>query len=351
VPHLRRDQRVRVAVVGAGVVGLCLARALRRRELDPLVLERAPAGAYRPRPFMPPYHGFDALADAGVLDAVRAVAWPIAPQADGTPVALAASFVRVSEILAEGVPVEHGQEVTGLLRDGERVAGVRVRDAAGGERDEPADLVVACDGVRSPARAMAGIEARITLAEGAHLSFMSPAVIDRSFALHYQADGRQVGLLGWPDGSAGWWDIERCGREAALAPGLDAFRTAFTRLIPEAAPAVAALTSVEQLVYREVEEVRCERWWVPGLVVIGDAAHAVGPEAGLGAGLGLGDALALATAIERNPGDPDGACSEYELWRRPAVRPYEEIGAAGARVARGEAALPEERWPPVSSVD
>ena len=56
---------------------------------------------------------------------------------------------------------------------------------------------------------------------------MSPAVIDRPFALHYQADGRQVGLLGWPDGSAGWWDIERCGREAALAPGLDAFRAAF----------------------------------------------------------------------------------------------------------------------------
>ena len=90
---------------------------------------------------------------------------------------------------------------------------------------------------------------------------------------------------------------------------------------------------------------RCERWWVPGLVVIGDAAHAVGPEAGLGAGLGLGDALALAIAVERNR-DPDGACADYELWRRPAVRPYEEIGAAGARVARGGVKPPEERWPP-----
>ena len=59
-----------------------------------------------------------------------------------------------------------------------------------------------------------------------------------------------------------------------------------------------------------------------------------GPEAGLGAGLGLGDALALAVAIERSA-DPDAACAAYELWRRPAVRPYEEIGAAGARVARG----------------
>ena len=335
---------MRVVIVGGGVAGLCLARNLRRRGLEPLVLERAPAGVYAPRPFMPPYHGFDALEDAGVLGEIRSVAWDIAPRPDGTPVALAVSFVRVSEILADGVPVAHGQEVTGLLREDGRVRGVRVRDGAG-ERDEPADLVVACDGVRSPLREMAGIEADLRLAEGAHLSFMSPAVIDRSFALRYQADGRQVGLLGWPDGSAGWWDIDRCGREAALAPGLDAFRAAFARLLPEAAPALEALTSIDQLVYREVTEVRCETWWVPGLVLIGDAAHAVGPEAGLGAGLGLGDALALAVAIERNA-DPDGACADYELWRRPAVRPYETIGAAGARVARGGPKPDEERWPP-----
>ena len=72
---------------------------------------------------------------------------------------------------------------------------------------------------------------------------------------------------------------------------------------------------------------------------------AVGPEAGLGAGLGLGDALALAIAVEQSP-DADAACAAYELWRRPAVRPYEEIGAAGARVARGGVKPPEERWPP-----
>lgn len=335
---------MRVVIVGGGVAGLCLARSLRRRGLEPLVLERAPAGTVAPRPFMPPYQGFEALEDAGVLDDIRAIAWPIAPMADGTPVALAASFARVSRILAEGVPVAHEREVTALLRDGGRVTGVRVRDAAG-ERDEPADLVVACDGVRSPLRQMAGIEAQLSLAEGAHLSFMSPAVIDRSFALHYQADGRQVGLLGWPDGSAGWWDIDRCGRDAALAPGLEAFRRAFARLLPEAAPALEGLSSVDQLVYREITEVRCEQWWVPGLVLIGDAAHAVGPEAGLGAGLGLGDALALAIAIARND-DPDAACADYELWRRPVVRPYETIGAAGARIVRGGDTPDEERWPP-----
>lgn len=336
---------MRVLIVGGGVVGLCLARCLRRRGLAPRLLDRAGPGPPPSRPFMPPYHAFAALEDAGVMDEVRAASWDIAPGPDGTPVALAAPFTRVNAILAEGVPVAHGHEVTGLLRAGGRVAGVRVRRGSG-VRDEPADLVVACDGVGSPLRAMAGIAGDVRRTEGAHLSFMSPARVARAFAMRYQADGRQVGLLGWPDGSAGWWDIDRCGREAALAPGLDAFRIAFARLLPEAAPALAALTSVEELVYREPAEVSCDAWSVPGLVLIGDAAHAVGPEAGLGAGLGLGDALALAIAIARNPHDPDAACADYELWRRPAVRPYEEIGAAGARMPRGGARPAEERWPP-----
>ena len=171
-----------------------------------LVLDRGAPGAWFPRPFMPPYHGFDALAHAGVVDVVRAVSWEIAPRPGAGPVALATPFLRFIEILAEGVEVRHGQEVTGLLRDGDgRVTGVRARDHAG-ERDEAADLVVACDGIRSPLRGMDGIGARLELAEGAHMSFISPAEVDRSFALHYQADGRQVGLLGWPGGSAGWWD-------------------------------------------------------------------------------------------------------------------------------------------------
>lgn len=336
---------MRLIVVGAGAAGLALARSLRRRGLDPLVLDRGAPGAWVPRPFMPPYQGFEALRDAGAFDAIRAESWEIAPREGAEPVALAAPFVRVMEILAEGVPVRHGVEVTGLLRDGGRVAGVRAR-GPGGEEELAADLVVACDGVRSPLREMAGIPARLDLLEGAHLSFITDARIDRSFALHYQADGRQVGLLGWPAGSAGWWDIDRSSPEAVRAPGLEAFRRAFARLIPAAEPALAALTSVDQLVYREVTEVRAGRWWVPGLVVIGDAAHAVGPEAGLGAGLGLGDAHALAIAVERNGEDLDRACADYETWRRPAVDPYLAVGAAGARIVRGGERPAWENWPP-----
>jgi 2-polyprenyl-6-methoxyphenol hydroxylase-like FAD-dependent oxidoreductase len=339
---------MRVVIVGGGLAGLTLARLLRGQGMAPEVLEREPAGRWLPRPFMLPYHGFDALRAAAVLDAVRAIGWDIAPDHDGTPVAVAADFVRVVGLVADGVPVRHGQEVTGLLEDGGRVCGVRARDERG-ERELPADLVVACDGVRSPVRGMAGLDAQLTPDDGGHLSFMSPTVIDRPFAMAYQSNGRQVGLLGWPEGSAGWWDIDRVGRDAALAPGLEAFKRSFARLLPPASAALEGLTSMDQVVYREVTEVRCPSWWRPGVVVIGDAAHFLGPEAGIGAGMGLGDALALAEAVAEHPEDPDAACRHYEHWHGPAVRPYETIGAAGGRIApRAAAERPAaERWPPV----
>src|SRR5690348_3818026 len=104
-----------VVVVGGGLAGLTLARLLRARGLGPVVLEREPAGRWMARPFMLPFHGFDALRAASVLDAIRAIGWDIAPGRDGTPVAIAADFVRVVGLVADGVPVRNGQEVTGLL--------------------------------------------------------------------------------------------------------------------------------------------------------------------------------------------------------------------------------------------
>jgi 2-polyprenyl-6-methoxyphenol hydroxylase-like FAD-dependent oxidoreductase len=336
---------MRIVIVGGGVVGLTLWRILDGRGIEATVLDRAAPGAAIPRPFLLPYHGFEGLRAAGVFDAVHAIAWEVAPEAPQGTIALTATFTRVNEILAEGVPVRYGTEVTGLLRDGDRVTGVHVT-GPGGDEDLAADLVVACDGLRSPVRTMVGIEPESRLADGAHLSWISPVVIDRSFAMHYQADGRQVGLIGWPEGSAGWWDIERCGEAAMKAPGLERFKEAFAALLPPAAPALEGLTSVDDLVYRELTILRCEEWWRPGVVIIGDAAHFLGPEAGIGAGLGLGDAHALAEAITANRDDPDAACADYERWRGPAVRPYEAIGAEGARIVRGGEKPAGEIWPP-----
>lgn len=270
----------------------------------------------------------------------------IAPGADGAPVAICVEVGRLIGVLAEDVPVRHGARVTDLRRDGDRVTGVKVADGDG-EEDVPADLVVACDGVGSRVRAMAGLEAEVSALADATLTFMSPSVIDRSFGMRYLSDGGQMGLLGWPEGSAGWRTIDRVGRDAALAPGVEAYRASFARLMPEAADALAGVTSIDQLLYQEPAVLRAARWWTPGVVLIGDAAHFFGPETGVGAALGLGDAQALAEAVVRAPHDPDAACALYEAWRAPVVRPYEAADPAAGRMALPNAERPpEERWPP-----
>lgn len=340
---------MRTVIVGGGMVGLTLARMLRLRGHEPIVLERMPAGAYVPRPFMLGYQGFLPLEELGVLDRVRAAGWDIAPDEQGRPVAICVDVGTVLGAIGEDVPVVHGERVVELLHDGDRVVGV-VSEGTGGRVDIPADLVVACDGMMSPVRTMAGLEAEFSPLIDATLSFRSPVVIGRSFHIDYLSDGGMILVMGWPQGSSGSRSIDKIGAEAALAPGVEAYKRAFAELMPEAEEALAGVTSIEQLRYNEPRVLRCPRWWTPGVVLIGDSAHFFGPETGVGAGIGLGDAQALAEAIARHPDDADEACRAYETWRGPAVRPYEAADPAWQRMA--PVGVPDrptaEVWPPAA---
>ncbi len=221
-------------------------------------------------------------------------------------------------------------------------------EGPGGAHTIASDLVVACDGIRSLVRGMAGLRADFApMAEG-KLEWMSPVPTPGSFAMSYLSNGGHIGLLSWPEGSFGWRTTERLGKEAALAPGLDALIASWASLLPAAADGVRALASVDQLHYSEPELLSCPDWWAPGVVAIGDAAHFFGPETGASAGIGVGDAQALAQAIATFPDDADAACAAYTAWRGPAVRPY-EAGDPGRRRLLGQeigAAAADERWPP-----
>jgi 2-polyprenyl-6-methoxyphenol hydroxylase-like FAD-dependent oxidoreductase len=308
----------------------------------------------------------------GVLDQVRSAGWDIAPRPDGSAVAVAVEFGTLLGALARDLPILHEHSVVDLVRgDDGRVVGVEVEHTPGVQAPVPAptfgidqatapaegtgerftieaDLVIACDGTRSPVRELAGMEVEIEPLAEASLGFMSPALMETSFAMGYMSDGGHIGVLGWPQGSAGWRSIPKMGREAALAPGLDAVRESWSRLLPESAPAVEGLTSLDQVRYSEPALLRTPRWWVPGVVLIGDAAHFFGPETGVSSGIGLSDAHALAEAIRQNPDDPDAACRSYETWRGPLVRPLEAMDPGRQRkiTIGGAEPRPEERWPP-----
>lgn len=339
---------MRVVIVGGGMAGLVAARGLLARGVVPTVLERSGPDVTIPGPIMLPFQAYDALADIGVLERLRAAGRDVPPHRDGLPVAVAVGRQTVIDVLREGVDIAWEHEVRDLIRGGDgRVVGVRV-GAPDGERTLDSDLVVGADGAHSGVRTLAGIPCTVRRCDTASVSFRSPRPLEESFHLEFLSDGRQIMVLGWPGGTVGSWQIPRLegGAAAARAPGLDEFRRRFTTLLPQAADALSDLESADELLYREATEVQCERWWLPGVTLIGEALHAMNPEAGIGSGLGMGDALALAIAVARNGDDPDAACGDYERWRRPAVAPYLAVGSAGVRVDTGRPHRPEEDWPP-----
>ena len=337
---------IRTVIVGGGMVGLTLARLLRARGHDPVVLERAPAGVYGARGFMLGYQGFDAFQELDVLERLSAAGRDVGVGPNGVPIGIAVDYGIVMATLAEDVPVAHGETVVELLREGERVVGV-VTEGPGGRARVEADLVVACDGRLSAVRDMAGIEAEVSPLNDAYLTFLSPVAPEQLFGFRYMSDGGMITMLGWPQGSTGSRRVDRVGEESAKAPPLDLFLRSFVELLPEAREIVVGITSWDQVRYVEPRLLRCPRWWVPGVIAIGDSAHTFGPDTGVGAGIGLQDAHALAEAIARSP-DADTACESYVTWRDPAVRPYEAMDPAWGRMGEIPRAVGAEAWPPRS---
>lgn len=330
------------------MVGLTLGKLLRVRGFEPTIIERMAAGTYIPRGYMLGFQGYEPLKEVGVLQAVWPMGREIAPLPGNSAVAVCVEVGKVINALADGLPVEYEHSVTDLVVDDSgRVTGVVV-EGPEGSRTIDCDLVVACDGVKSRVREMAGMAATFDPLPEAALSWMSATPSETSFAMAYMSDGGHVGVLSWPEGSAGWRSCDKVGESAALAPGLDALKSMWTRLLPACRLGVEALESIDSVRYSEPGLLTTPEWWAPGVVLIGDSAHFFGPETGISSGIGLGDAHALSEAIAQNRTDADAACRSFVLWRAPVVRPYEAMDPGRVRILMADQIEPGpgEAWPP-----
>jgi 2-polyprenyl-6-methoxyphenol hydroxylase-like FAD-dependent oxidoreductase len=184
-------------------------------------------------------------------------------------------------------------EVTGLLERDGRVAGVRLSEEA-----IPADLVVGADGRHSTVRRLAGLEVESL---GAPIDVLW-------FRLSRNA-GDPQGSMGRFDAGAALVLINRreywqCGYVIAKGAadevrraGLPAFRAGLAQLLPWAAARVAEIADWEQVKLLTVQIDRLRRWWRPGLLCIGDAAHAMSPVGGVGINFAIQDAVAAANIL------------------------------------------------------
>ncbi|TVL88782.1 FAD-dependent oxidoreductase [Streptomyces sp. SAJ15] len=186
-------------------------------------------------------------------------------------------------------------EATGFLRERGRVAGVRYRTADGTTGELRATLTVACDGRGSLARDLPELRLRAFPCPMDAWWFRLPRheddprglvgnVGDRFFtAMIDRGDYWQCAAL-IPKGT----DPDR------RAAGLDRFRAQFAAAAPWAAERTDHLRSWDEVRLLDVRLDRLGRWYRPGLLCIGDAAHAMSPVFGIGINLAVQDAVAAA---------------------------------------------------------
>jgi 2-polyprenyl-6-methoxyphenol hydroxylase-like FAD-dependent oxidoreductase len=187
-------------------------------------------------------------------------------------------------------------EVTGLIRESGRVAGVHYRTADGVDGQLRADLTVGTDGRWSIVRRLANLKPkefpinfdawwfRLPRYEGDRGSALTPQMRDGRFGvLIPREDYFQIAYLA-PKGI-----------DARLrAKGIESFRKNVTDLVPWFADRVDALESMDDVKHLDVRLNRLRRWSANGVLCIGDAAHAMSPMGGVGINLAVQDAVATA---------------------------------------------------------
>jgi 2-polyprenyl-6-methoxyphenol hydroxylase-like FAD-dependent oxidoreductase len=188
-------------------------------------------------------------------------------------------------------------EITDLIEEGGVVTGVRAK-TPDGSLDVRADLVVGADGRHSAVRDLAGLEIEDL---GAPMDVLwlrlSKRPEDASQALGRIDAGRLFIMLDRGD----YWQcafvIPKGGFNELRRRGLPAFRAAIVELNAALADRVQELASWDDVKLLTVRVDRLKRWYRPGLLCIGDAAHAMSPVGGVGINLAIQDAVAAANIL------------------------------------------------------
>jgi 2-polyprenyl-6-methoxyphenol hydroxylase-like FAD-dependent oxidoreductase len=320
-PRTPEKEQARCCVVGGGPAGMMLGFLLARAGVDVVVLEKH-------ADFLRDFRGdtihpstLELMHELGLLDDFLLRPHQEAPQltgyVGGVPTVIAdfshlptrCRFVALMpqwdflNFLAEHARryptfrLRTRADVTGLVEEEGRVVGVRA-ETPGGPLEVRADLVVGADGRHSTVRAAAGLRVQDI---GAPIDVLwmrlSRRPDDPRFPLGRFDRGKIFVMIDRGDYWQCAYVIPKGGIDEVRGRGLDAFRKAIVEIAPFMHDRVGELKSWDDVKLLTVVVDRLRKWYRPGLLCIGDAAHAMSPVGGVGINLAIQDAVAAANLL------------------------------------------------------
>jgi 2-polyprenyl-6-methoxyphenol hydroxylase-like FAD-dependent oxidoreductase len=344
---------MKVGILGAGIGGLALGIALRRRGHEVVVLERRDHFQDE---------GAGVVLGPNVMSAIQLLELDTAIEAAGRAVTgmnitdqtgrvLSRSGYRVAELPRPGVAI-HRSRLHEILRarfDGELRLGAQPTELRLGQRPSllvggqqlSCDLIVGADGIRSQARRELAPDFQTRYAGATCFRF----VVDRQWTddvFEMWGAGKRLGVVPLGEGRT-YVFLTLNSKPRAPAPfsTLAEFRALWAEFGGPAPSAFDALDDLSKVLHNDLEDGISPKFWAPGLVLLGDAAHAVTPNMGQGAGLAIEDACCLAKLLSERP-EREAALAEYEALRRPRATWIRDQSYSLGKVAQLES--PAGRW-------